>query len=169
MNRTVILLLLALSLTGCNRIGEYIASKFGQWSFVTSTLEQDLKAEELYKALQNKDQTQVQSLLTPTLQQELKNKHQDFEKITQAIPREAFSSMEIINTVRTAKLGEGKTTTVVYRYLYPNAQVDFTVVFDGIAESTDIVGFHIHAKLFEQQSSEQSVELSEAASQAKHI
>lgn len=143
MKKVVIIFLLTVTLTGCNRIGEYIAAQFAIGSFEPSTIEQDLKSEQLYAALQQQQHSLIMSLLSQKLKDELNTKPDVLNTIMQAIPNEAATSVEVINTTREFKLGEGKYTKVVYAYQYPQRMVYFTVVFDGVENSTEIVGVHI--------------------------
>lgn len=144
MKRVAILLVVTFSLTGCARVGEYIWAQFEQWSAVPASLDQNLKSEQLYTALQQHEPATVKMLVSPSLQTELNSKPKLLSEIMQMVPNTAYSSMEIVNTTRSVKWGEGKTTAVVYAYHYPNTVVYFSVVFDGMNNGTDIIGFHVN-------------------------
>lgn len=168
MKKVIILVVLVLSLTGCERIGEYIANKFAE-IIPSSSLEQDQKAEQLYRALQQRNKTQVTALVGSSLQAELQANPALFEQIMQMVPSKEASSVSVISTIRSVNLGEGKTTKVVYSYQYPESVLQFTVVFQGVDNGTEIIGFHVNSSISSQQTDAENPDLADEASQPKLI
>lgn len=166
MIRVVMLLVIAFSLTGCERIGEYIGAKFDEL-LPSSSLEQDLKAEELYKALQQQNESQIKALVAPSLQEELQANPKLVAQIMQLIPNQKASSVEVVSTTRSVDLVRDKTTTVLYSYQYPEITVEFTVVFQGIDNGTDIIGFHVQNTSAVPKASSEHADQQYSASQEK--
>lgn len=166
MMRVVLLLVIALGLTGCERIGEYIGAKFNEL-VPSSSLEQDLKAEELYKALQQQNESQIKALVAPSLQAELQANPILVAQIMQLIPDQKESSMEVVSTMRSVDLVRGKSTTVTYSYQYPEITVQFTVVFQGVDDGTDIISFHVNTSAAKQQTDSEHADQQRGASQVK--
>lgn len=168
MKRIIILVFIAFSLSGCERIGEYISAKFAQ-IVPSSSLEQDLKAEQLYKALQQKNEAEVKALIAPSVQAEMQEKPKLLQQIMQMVPNENATAMENIATTRSVNLSDGKTTSVVYLYKYPETTVQFTVVFQGIENSTQIIGFHVNTSISSQTTDSENQNQQHEASQASLV
>ena len=134
--------MLSLNLSACERIGDYVFEKLGMNQLI-STIAQDEKAAQLYKALHERNTAQVKALVAANVQQDLQAKPEMIEQLYALIPAEPATSMEIQTTSKSVTTNDGKTTSVSYLYDYPKMTLLFRVVFEGHDGETNIVGFFI--------------------------
>lgn len=122
---------LILPITACEKIGSYVADKIDAALPEESNLQRH-KAEKIYTALQQPNQTDLLSLVEPDIQDALRKDLTLFEQMKLMIPAdEQTSEVDVIRTLATNNLTEGKTTTLVYQFSYPQYDVYMSIVFDG--------------------------------------
>lgn len=142
MKKILLILILSLNLSACDRIVDFAFDKLGI-SDIRSTIEQDEKAGELYKALHERNTAQVKALVSANVQQDLQAKPEMMEQLYTLIPTEPATRMEIQTTSKSMTTSDGKTTSVSYLYDYPKMSLLFRVVFEGHDGGSKIVGFFI--------------------------
>lgn len=142
MKKLLLILMLSLNLSACDRIVDFAFDKLGI-SDISSTIEQDEKAGELYKALHERNTAQVKALVAANVQQELQAKPEMMEQLYALIPTEPATRMEIQTTSKSITVGDGKITSVSYVYDYPKMKLLFRVVFEGHDGGSQILGFFI--------------------------
>lgn len=141
--KTLLIFVLGLSLSGCERMTDYIFDKIGINDILVSSHDQDFNAQLLYKAIQKKDIAEISSLTGSQLQQQLKDSPNLLENVFKIMPQEQPTSMSIVNTSQSLTTQDGKTTSVTYLYDYPNMQISLRVVFPGYDGDGTIIGFWV--------------------------
>lgn len=143
LQKTILILILGLSLSGCERITGYLFEKIGLNDVPVSSHDQDFNAQLLYKAIQKKDIAEISSLTGSQVQQQLKDSPNLLDSVFKIMPQESPTSMSIVNTSQSLTTQDGKTTSVTYLYDYPNMQISLRVVFPGYDGDGTIIGFWV--------------------------
>ncbi|TCM67293.1 hypothetical protein EC844_10965 [Acinetobacter calcoaceticus] len=144
MKNFLLIVIITFGLVGCDRIGSFISTQIDKYT-PTSSIEQDQKAAQLYRALQLRQTKVILSLIDGPAKVDFeKFSPEEIKTFIQLVPEQQPTSMDIINTSKTVSTETGKLTSVVYRYTYPDRYIDFSVAFDGHDASEKIMIFGIY-------------------------
>ncbi len=142
MKRIIILLLLIMPLSACEKIKDTILNKL-EAQIPESSTAQNEKAKQLYHAVIQRDMGNIYTLVGPNIRVELDQKPDVLKAVFEILPNYEAENPSIVMTTKAIELPLGKVTKIGYKYDYPNQPILFSVVYKGHEGGDEIVGFWV--------------------------
>lgn len=142
MKNILLILCLSLPLMACEKVGNAVFEKaIGE--IPESSEEQDIKAQQLFSALVEKNEIKVYQLVELDVHELLNNNPQVLPEIFEMMPDHVIEPKEVVYRAKTVDLKVGKIFSVTYYYDYPEKPIRFTVVFKGHDGGAKILGLFV--------------------------
>ena len=144
MKNILLILSLILPLTACDKVTDTVLNKIEEnMPELGGSEQQNAKAEILYQALINRDQTEILSLSEPNIREELSKNPNALKSVFDYLPDHVAENPEIVATTKAIEVPYGKITKIGYKYVYPDQTIIFSVVYSGHEGGDKIVGFWV--------------------------
>ncbi|WP_180177711.1 hypothetical protein [Acinetobacter sp. YH01005] len=141
LKKLVVIIALILPITACEKIGDFLIAKF-ESSLPSETSSQRIKSEKLFAALHQPHQDSFLVLVEENVRDAMLADPELFSRMKKLIPAgQPSAEAEVIQRMANTRLGEGKTTTIVYKYDYPQKELYMSVVFAGHDGDDKVKGF----------------------------
>ena len=142
MKNTLLILCLSLPLMACEKVGNAVFEKaIGE--IPESSEAQNIKAQQLFSALVEKNEIKVYQLVELDVHELLNNNPQVLPEIFEMMPDHVIEPKEVVYRAKTVDLKVGKIFSVTYYYDYPEKPIRFTVVFKGHDGGAKILGLFV--------------------------